>query len=157
MMVAMALLLLPGLRAFAAPGATYSFVCAAPSTLNLTLSSFTLEAVPSTGGPHGTHQTSYTGTMRLHAGKGHEDLQTLLLNNPVQMQCTLTANVNQSEALGRWTGSSRSTWELRAVELRSVTAVGSDGANGSSGGADVPTLFIQVSFTCASASFSYRP
>jgi hypothetical protein len=55
------------------------------------------------------------------------------------------------------TGGSTLEWTLNDAVFSSVTVIGSDGSNAGSGGANVPTSLIQVTFACSTAGFATKP
>jgi hypothetical protein len=130
--------------------ATYAFSCDSATQLNLTPVSFSF----------GIQNTIDIGSQSSGAGAGKVTFNTLTVKfrtnrNVVQLiqdvetgkhysACTLTETIRSQ---GRRLGSNTVfTWDFHLVLPSSVTMIGSDGSNTSSGGSDVPTGFVEVGF-----------
>jgi len=137
-----------GLAAHAAPASTYTLTCNGRTPLNLTLTSFTLEySTPASAAMVNGRRNSYLGSFRVPAGRSYSDLQLIVMTNQVLPVCKLTET----------TGGSTLEWTLNDAVFSSVTVIGSDGSNAGSGGANVPTSLIQVTFACSTAGFATKP
>ena len=137
-----------GMAAHAAPASTYTFVCNGKTHLNLTLSSFSLGFSETSANTAGVgRKANYAGSLRLLAGTNYADLQRFVMSSELFVVCKLTET----------TGTFIQEWGLNDVVMTSVTALGSDGSNAASGGANVPTGFTQVTFTVASVTYTARP
>ena len=139
--------------ATAAP-ATYTFNCNADSPLNVALESFNFNlqnalSIGSQSSGAGAGKVTFNAlTVKFRAdGADTQRLLQLIRSGQHFNDCTLTEVLGIAAASkGNPKGSSSIRWVFRLVAPSGLTVIGSDASNTDSGGADVPTGFIEVNF-----------
>jgi len=149
--------LLAGTAAHAsATPATYTFTCGATAGkgINLTLNSFTLQTsvTPNTTGSAAGSKPAYAATIHFLSNDFYSILQTDLIDGVMLSSCPLTERVVLNSSS---TGTDIYEWTFKNILFTSVTAIGSDASNTSSGGTDVQTGYMQATFNFNQVSFTY--
>lgn len=141
--------------------ATYTFSCDSASPLTLTPVSFNfgVQAPTTTGsgssGAGAGKVTFSTLTVKFRIDKAYAQLLQDAESGKHYSACTLTETTH---SLSRRGGAGTVfTWDFLLVIPTNVTVIGSDASNTDSGGADVPTGYVEAGFEYGALNASVSP